>query len=101
MTGSGDSIVQIGGGSRFQSLQIATGGGNDSVSFGSSTAIVGNASIAEFFLDLGVDDDSVDSADSTFGRAVVQGGSGVNTRSGQAFSQDNDFDMLFFEGFGA
>jgi hypothetical protein len=101
LTGPGDDSVQIGSGSRFAALIILTGDGNDSVGFGSSDNVVGNASVADFFLDLGAGDDHVDSGDSLFGRAFVQGGSGANTRAGQLFGHDNEGDSLFFEGFGA
>jgi len=101
LTGPGNDTVQIGGGSRFNTLIIVTGDGNDSVGFGTSTEVAGNASVEDFFLDLGAGDDHVDSGDSLFGRAFLQGGSGANTRSGQAFGQDHEGDLLFFDGFAA
>ncbi|MEX2141581.1 MAG: hypothetical protein WD894_20110 [Pirellulales bacterium] len=101
LTGPGNDTVQIGGGSRFATLIMVTGDGNDSVSFGNSPNVAGNASVENFFLDLGAGDDHVDSGDSRFGRAFVQGGSGANTRAGQTFGQDNEDDFLFFEGFAA
>jgi hypothetical protein len=100
VTGGGDDVVQIGGGTRIETLSMSTGDHNDTVAFGNSENVAGNASVAEFFLDLGAGDDTVDSADSTFGRAIVQGGAGMNTRRGQAFGQDNEADFLFFDGFG-
>jgi hypothetical protein len=99
VTGVGDDTVEIGGGTRIETLSMATGNHNDTVSFGDSATVEGNASVAEFFLDLGAGDDDVDSGDSTFGRAIVQGGTGTNTRSGQAFGQENEADLLFFDGF--
>jgi hypothetical protein len=101
LTGPGNDTVQIGAGSRFDTLIMVTGDGNDSVAFGTNGNILGNASVEDFFLDLGAGDDHVDSGDSRFGRAFVQGGSGANTRAGQAFGQDSEEDSLFFDGFAA
>jgi hypothetical protein len=101
LTGPGNDAVQIGSGSRFAGLIMVTGDGNDMVGFGSSANVPGNASVENFFLDLGAGDDHVDSADSVFGRAFVQGGPGANTRAGQAFGEDHEGDSLFFEGFAA
>ena len=101
LTGPGNDVVQIGGGSRFQAMIMLTGDGNDVVAFGNSVNVPGNASVENFFLDLGAGDDHVDFADSVFGRAFVQGGPGVNTRAGQAFGADVEDDSLFFDGFAA
>jgi hypothetical protein len=80
---------------------MVTDDGNDTVNFGNTASMPGNASVENFFLDLGAGDDHVDSADSVFTRAFVQGGSGANTRAGQAFAADVDGDSLFFDGFAA
>jgi hypothetical protein len=97
VSGAGDDRVFIGQGSRLHTLIIASGDGNDTVLFGRN--IDGNAAVEVFFLDLGAGDDTVDSADSTFRRAFAQGGDGTDTRLGQAFTQENEDDFLFFEGF--
>jgi hypothetical protein len=101
LTGPGNDIVQIGGGSRLQATIMVTGDGNDVVSFGNTANVPGNASVESFFLDLGAGDDHVDSADSVFSRAFIQGGPGANTRAGQAFGADVEGDFLFFDGFAA
>jgi hypothetical protein len=101
LTGPGNDLVQIGGGSRLQATIMVTGDGNDFVSFGNTVTVPGNASFESFFLDLGAGDDHVDSADSVFSRAFIQGGTGANTRSGQAFGTDAEGDFIFFDGFAA
>jgi hypothetical protein len=101
LTGAGNDTVQIGSGARCAAMITVTGDGNDVVAFGNSANVPGNASVEDFFLDLGAGDDHVDSSDSVFGRALVLGGAGANTRTGQAFGEDHEGDFLFFDGFAA